>query len=344
MQKSVSLLVTLILLVVATVEGRATEFAEGLSEKERELAVDLLAGVLDQRERLRSGEFLATGTVRILDAKLGELHGDVELYSAFDHDRELLRFDRKQPVRRTLLTDFDGNGMPPLSPDDWRSEEWEARGVFLRDSVTGWHSTVPSTIQVMSNESADIAKLVRPFDVRILGLSVGNAIDTGGTFQQCRDALERRTITGVVADTEHIYRLDMTAGKRGLMTYSIWIDERQGFSPVRMEARWSRGSSHSVSSSVPVSTVATVWQRLGDTWVPESLSATDSANTVESTLVYDLAFTWIAVNESPKEEVLTANALAAGHPARVINTTGGPPVVTEVLNTRKPIESGNSPR
>src|SRR5438309_1115142 len=72
--------------------------AEPAASRDRdELTRFLWTGLKDNRERLRSGVFRARGRYVVDEPQPGRFEGDVQLFSAFDYDKDLLRFDRVEP-------------------------------------------------------------------------------------------------------------------------------------------------------------------------------------------------------------------------------------------------------
>ena len=83
----------------------------------------------------------------------------------------------------------------------------------------------------------------------------------------------------------------------------IWIDERQGYTPVRMEEQ-SRNNEVDASSELawtePYTTVLTEWNKEVDTWVPSTCTITCAMGVPEIgglQVRYDLSFDWGSVNE-----------------------------------------------
>src|SRR5262245_25775108 len=59
----------------------------------------LWTGMVDGLQRQQSGQYRAHGRMLDDDPTFGRLEGDVELFGAFDHGKNLFRFDRREPTR-----------------------------------------------------------------------------------------------------------------------------------------------------------------------------------------------------------------------------------------------------
>jgi hypothetical protein len=74
------------------------------AEVQQQKAQALLSRMKESRDLLRSGSYRASGRVSTnrRTSGTGRLQGPIEIFSAFDFDKQLCRFDQTEPVIRKL--------------------------------------------------------------------------------------------------------------------------------------------------------------------------------------------------------------------------------------------------
>jgi hypothetical protein len=278
----------------------------------------ILAKMRESRDLLKSGSYRASGRVTTNRRSMGEqLPGSVTIFSAFDCDRAQLRFDRTQPVTRGFAGDrftyqetikyirTSEFAVTWLSP-------WEHKNTRMETAV----GVYPPTIKPPLGLS--------PIDVRSLGLCLWDDFKAGMSFEACCDIWENNTLINVVPEANGIYRLRLErAGRRSAsVPQTLWVDENQGFSPVRL--------SYVVPASEPgepehvLSECHVRWKKEAGAWVPASLRFERRLRGHINDF-YSLTFDWISVNKPPEPKLFTPDGLDVPAGTRVVDDRGGVP-------------------
>jgi hypothetical protein len=278
----------------------------------------ILFKLKESRDLLKSGSYRASGRATTNRRSMGEqLPGGVTIFSAFDCDKALLRFDRTQPVTRG----FDGDKHTYQETIKYiRTSEfavtwlspWEHKN-SRRETAVGIY---PPTLKPPLGLS--------PIDVRSVGLCLWDDFKAGMSFEACCDMWENNALINVVPEANGIYRLRLErAGRRGVyVPQTLWVDENQGFSPVRL--------SYVVPGSEPaepeqlLSECQVRWKKEAGAWVPASLHFERRVRGHINDF-YSLTFDWISVNKPPEPRLFTPDGLDVPAGTRVVDLRGGVP-------------------
>ena len=156
---------------VTAERGIPVAHAEQRGAVDEQLAKFVIAGLKSNKESLRSGEFTASGSLVRGVPFVDEIAGELRIYCAFDFDRGLFRFERKEPQRKTLEVDaafvkrMEANALTPDEIAQWRT----------RSSALGQHyvavkyiETPKSTVHWRSESPRMVT--VHGIDKRALGI------------------------------------------------------------------------------------------------------------------------------------------------------------------------------
>src|SRR5262249_2024293 len=154
------------------------------------------------------------------------LQGDVEIFSAFDYGKGLLRFDHTRPVIRQFAREaVPGQHASKYirTPDltiTWINPR-RHEDVVMQTAV-GIH---PPTFKTRP-------EAISSFDVRSLGLILWDDLWAGIPFSSSFETWDKARSVEVVPEANGVYRLRLVLGHRSgtLVPQTLWLDEHQGFS------------------------------------------------------------------------------------------------------------------
>jgi hypothetical protein len=303
----------------------------------------ILAAMKQAREQLRSGCFRARGRLVKADRadpdRVEKLEGDVEIFSAFDLDRGLIRFDRKEPVFRRVPK-LDG----AAGRDRFLDQEV---GEYIRTPelamtwINPWrfNDTGRSTAVGIYAKDIKPPPMVSPIDVSAVGLYLWEDFKAGSSYEKTRNKWTQDRWTTARPEPDGVVRLDLDrATSGGYDGLSLWVDERRGHSPTRLASGDRVGAG---PSSLPSFESRTTWVQVDGVWVPSTyhMERKESDGIVES---YDLSFEWISVNRGVEPGLLTAEGLDAPDGTPIRDYRGKAPV--PVGNITRPIRPAPLPR
>ncbi len=290
----------------------------------KRLARYLLSGVRSERERLQRGVVHAHGR-KVIDSSAGKprtesnrLEGEVIVFCAFDASKGLLRFDRTEPEPVA-----GGAG----SSRSWHPQIFGGKYVRTPDQQMRWH-VGNDRVEVHGIKEPNIGNMVRPFDVRVLGLVALPTLREGREFPSVMELYDSYATadTEVVLEKAELYKLRWVLDKKTDVQAVLWLDEKRGFSPVRYEFRDRQGAESRILWLSEVS-----WSRLAGVWVPKS-ARLESRSTPPSITTYEFAFDWKSVNEPLDERLFTIEGMDLKHGTYIFDYRLGAdrPVVTAI--------------
>jgi hypothetical protein len=290
----------------------------------------LLAKMKTSRDLLKSGTFRASGRLFTNRRSLGvqQPPSDFQIFSAFDLDKGLFRFDRTQDViRQTGADSVPGVeiGKYVRTPElaiTWINP-WEYKNRARATAVGIYQPTLKPPI------------MISPVDVRSIGLSLWDDFRAGTPFTVCFEAWDKGSLIRVFPEANGVYRLRLERSGR-LGTYvpqTLWIDERQGFSPVRL--------SYIIPTGEPglpdqlLSECQVRWKDEAGVWVPVSLHFERRVRGHLNEFCA-LRFEWISVNEPIPPKLFTADGLDVPIGTQVVDHRAVPPHVGQVKGLAPP--------
>jgi hypothetical protein len=158
---------------------------------------------------------------------------------------------------------------------------------------------------------------ISPFDVRSLGLTLGDDFKASIPFSTCYEIWDKSGGVEAFPEPNGIFRIRLEhTGRRSTdVPQTLWVDESQGFSPVRL--------SYSLPPTEPgqaeqfMSDCRMRWKEESGVWIPASFRIERRAR---GRLIefYTLSFEWISVNKPIPPDLFTAEGLGV---------PGGTPVI-----------------
>ena len=326
--------------VVSSVGGTAglsTPNLTRLDAKQRQLATFIIQGWTEARDRLRSGVFtvrgrqFASGT-----GKYPSLDVPIEIFCAFDYDRDVFRYDGRKPQRVStdkVRTEKEAaqraKGPGLLSFVERDIIEKYARGPT--QAIT-WCSVNPNTVGFHPVSFSMRGKwMLPPFDVRIVGLGLWDTVVEGRSYSDLRESLSKWEMEDAADEGGGQYRCVwisvQTEFRKEEMRHRVWFDERQGFAPVRSEFRITRAAipGFPAEDSLHQESDAT-WACIHEVWVPKTFSIRLFING-SCRERRDSAFEWNSVNEPVDSQLFELAAMELPPQARIFDDRLGAPVI-----------------
>lgn len=243
----------------------------------------ILRSAVDSRGKLVSGEF--TGEGQFVSKRLGKVVPirKWKLASAFDHGRQLLRYDDELDleVSRQLVT--------------YRQKFARTSDQFAYWSDLGSQEGAPLNLYKADSKLPDLLTFT---DVRAVGIAFLSPFEERQSLEQAGKLLLERPMTIGETSKDGLVRLDrrwQPDGEADEFYRATWIDTKNGHTIQRME-QFSQPFPNDLPSDPKRWGEAGLWAKF--TWVdrkgvrcPASVRIEDSAE------AFDLAFTWKSVNE-----------------------------------------------
>ena len=300
----------------------------------------LMAGMKDQREKLETGIFRAYGRFVYVEPKRRQdeqIDGEVQIFCAFDFPKDLIRIDSTHPVsivrkqgqpiakakNKGKEAKEEKNGKE--GPNDIEKTNSQTSKFIHTPAKSFRHSsgTALNVTIIGSDEPAPPG--TNAFDVRIVGLAVLQSYQTLKSFPELYkiyDELGGIAVVEVENETKGIYRMSF---EKGDIKKVVWIDEKRGFSPIRLEM--------GPPNQEPNVTSEGTWIEMEGVWVPKTFRIQQKYPGRLTS--YALSFEWEAINKPIPDKWFTVEGLEADQ-ARLLwdYRIKGKPIVVGRLNEK----------
>ncbi len=265
----------------------------------------LIAGMRSEREKLRSGHVVLKGEHWRKSMELGEFRIPVRFEVAFDHDSRSVRFTQLDYAQYSTAT---------MSPQE-KASYWERADVphgtglngvdWVADPKGGTVVHTPMYDLHLAIGSPTVSRLppgvshrttIKEWDIAAFGLMDWPCFAAEYHFHEILAEFETGLICHAVEmSPSGLSNLRLRADDT---EYDIWIDEKQGMTPVSISRKELKDSMRE-SSRCDVS-----WKAISDVWVPVSFRISDLEGP-DITQGYDLTLEWSVVNERLPLETFT---------------------------------------
>jgi hypothetical protein len=242
---------------------------------------------------------------------------------AFDFDRDLLRYDRRDEGARGR---------------NHRIQEVRGPNERLLH-VSGSH-----VVERLPPGEKIAVRHALPIDPRVVGLLDLRAFISGTTWRQLHDLLAGMEGPTAHTEAEPVVRIDwqrtdeMVARREGssekvkiVQRYrrTVWVDTSNGLTPIRCEQQATFDGQEPAGQTLP-SLGETKWARNGSVYVPTECVMRDEATNAEGRL----SFEWISVNGGVDDKAFTIEGLEVDPETLVVNKTLGPKIIEKTVNPR----------
>ncbi len=283
----------------------------------------LLKGMDDQRQRLRTGIYRASGRFISDTSALGRLDGPVKIFSAFDFDADKLRFDRSEPFRAGKISNPGGK-----TQSSWETKFRGGRLIQLKDRYIS--NSDGSFLVQIGSLSDGVEDNVKPLDIRVFGLFYWSDLTSfpATTYSNCLQYLEKQKPDEVVEERRGFWRITWTFPEVSTMTLrrTLWVDQKSGFSPIRMELRYRSNRMPVGQWPAPMFESETTWTEIAGVWVPKTTHVVDK-NSPPAIQSYELSLDWENVNGMVPPETFTLEGLKLTPGYQVVDDTLGRTIV-----------------
>ena len=287
------------------------------SEKEQ-LAEFVVAGMRAERERLRSCSFRAKltksqGPRRADDQWEPDSVIMGEIFCACDFEADKVRFDRRET----------GGAPQPVG------------GKYIRTPKKTLHAYLSGYIADIKHPTDPGSPMVKPFDVRVVGLTNPQELeDAGWRFEQAMEFyFIRQTVVSATTEKPGLHKITWICGKRNELERTLWVNERRGFTPERLEIRYLNKD----GDWQHLQSVRTAWTQMSGVWIPESYSC-DSRHFYGTR--FELAFDWEQVNGEVDETLFTQEGLNLRKDTLVVDNRLDKPFIVERVGVGKRWKDG----
>lgn len=284
----------------------------------------VLLGIEEGRQRLRSGAYRATGRLEVDWPNGVAYQGDMEIFCAFNHDENALRFDRSLPIQMEL---GPGEASEEELRKGYRVVPFRSKLIRLQDAQRLW-TTLSGGVQIKRPDET-LEQDARPLDVAALGLMITADFLRGVTFRQIMETLRKDPVAACQEEGDGIYKVEWLYGP---FRRAIWVNAQQGFTAFRTECgeqtdgNWTR--------TAPTACDVT-WKELGGVWVPTALVLREPFAEGKFQQ-YDLAFDWMSVNQPVAERYFGIDDFNAPVGTLVVDSRLGDPVVVRTIGRPAP--------
>jgi len=314
---------------VGQLTGRALA-ADSFPTEPTELQRFALAGWSDNCERWRSGEFRIAGHLEISDEQ-SPIDGPLEIYSAFNVEAGLLRFERREPIW--------------LAPAQGSKESQDANTPLRLGQRGGKFVATPekNIVWRLDGHFASVARAGRidepvivPFEIFLIGSQSWDGMDSAyyqyPDWKACIEKWRSSPVTEAVVE-EGLIRLTWihTGDEKSRVDdrQDLWFSPNQGFCPVKYSLKLrSLKNKRDWSDVKPREWSETNWAKKGDVWAPTYCRQDVFGSSPKSR---ELQFEWLSVNQPISDERFTLEGLEYPQQREHVDHRLGKPVSVQPI-------------
>jgi hypothetical protein len=291
--------------------------AEPAPEEAAAAKIDFyLNGMLAERQKLHSGEFVVSGTKSSKFPAMPELDNSARVMISCAFDESRIRWDNLE------------SGIVMESPlTSRRPGVLEQTFVRTPQRSVIWAQGMGSNQIVLLPPNARLEPLLF-FDVRALGLMTCEDLNRsdGRKVETTIAALKKRPRDGSVdlSDPRYVQLVFLTELQGWSNELRYWLRPDQGFAPVRLEASTRNLDSPEGSRRISERT-ETSWERIDDVWLPVKLEITRPQKFSDDRLAWKIR--WRSVNKPIDDARFDWKDFGAPETVRVTDRTTGQVVV-----------------
>lgn len=284
----------------------------------------LMRGMREERMRLTIGEFSAYGLYREVDPTHGNYEGKLELYCAFDFPKKLIRFDRSMP---SPIAAKEINGKRVANNPSVGQIAYRKTKIVIGPKEILSSQENSKALIVLNSSQVEMVQ-GKPFDVRSLALFHWGDLERFISFEELQKVLADHKPKSLVRDQEGLWRIvwEMFGVER-----TLWVDEVNGFTPVRSETRIRIKNGKTVEWGPPRYISVVTWNRQEDVWVPTSFRLNNVPST-DNHMSFDVAFQWQTINGQLSDRLFDREGITGKERTLVVDRSTGKAIVVDVVN------------
>jgi hypothetical protein len=308
----------------------------GAQDHSDETVEFLWIGMKAHRQLLQSGIFRVQG--RKIDdspAEAARIERDVEVFCAFVYADDLLRFDRREPIResRPSVEEMEAAAGAKLT----RQQLLWYGGKYARSRDKSAHFIEGTNDAVTRPRDHPPVARVMAFDVRALGLYYWYNLEAGTLFDEICNIYRSQKVSEVVIERPGVHRLRWRLSSEQRRT--LWIDEQRGYTPVHLEVVDRLESNRSREWDDPTIVSDVTWVETSGVWVPKTYRIEEKLPSGRFTS-YEFVFEWESVNEPVLEQLFTVEGFNLPKGTYLIDSRLGQPIVTGAVGRNSVPEFG----
>ncbi|HEX4147236.1 MAG TPA: hypothetical protein VHY91_27310 [Pirellulales bacterium] len=269
-----------------------------------------LSGMLAQRQRIRSGDFVVMGMKSSKDSTRPEFDYSGKLLISCQFDETRVRMDNLEP------------GMVP-TPTKIKPGRIARKYIRTPDQSVTWLDPEAQNKIVISIPETVFGSFLF-FDVRGLGLTKCHPLTSqhGWTAHATIAALKRslREKSVDTSDPKYVqlvFALELATRSEELR---YWLRPDQGFAPVRLETKTRQLDSPDQDWHVNEHS-ETAWEQIDGVWLPVRFEVTQNEKTVEQRLAWKIR--WRSVNKPIDDSRFGWKDFGAPESTEVLNGVAG---------------------
>lgn len=315
----------------------------------------LIDGMTTERLKLHRGIYRCVGKWK-MDSAGGATIRSFRIYSAFDDEAGLYRFDRAQ--------DFSILSNEPMTIDEYKRRARDAReasepGILClmdiryfrtptKSAVWQWlkgSEFAASGVNIRAGDSKEIPGFLDTFDVRGIGLYTWFYLMDDVVLATVLEPLRQGSIDDVVEVGSSEKRVTIISENKQRRTV-IWIDENRGFTPSRLEDHYlDKGGNWLPPDYIN----ETKWELRSGIWVPGECAVVNKVHAKGDRAYgewedrWDMVFNWEDVGSPLRDELFSARGLDPPKGTLVIDFRSDPPILEEVIGEPSLVAKRASP-
>ncbi|HUY93553.1 MAG TPA: hypothetical protein VMV10_32800 [Pirellulales bacterium] len=327
------------LLLASPSAARAAEDSADASVEDR--GRYLLEGMAAERRKLHRGVYRCDGRKQWTTRLEVTFDRWFRIYSAFDDEADMLRFDRTQeyPILSNSVMTKDEYLAELRKPKESRKPSIpcinDQRYFRTKDKTALWQWLKGSAYEALpvvikGPDNAFIPGSLDIFDVRGIGLYTWWYLsEHRPTLEEVFDPIKNGTVEKATAGGSGLQRVVVISAKGNRRT-SIWIDEENGFTVPKLEDQYMDKQGEWLPASY---VTETAWEKRSGVWVPTKSSAVMLLRAErgfaygERQERFDFNFNWLDVGSPLDERIFTAEGLDVPKGTLVVDHRSTPPIL-----------------
>jgi hypothetical protein len=301
-----------------------------LSQKDSQAYDYVLAGIRENREKMKSGMFRASGHQSMPSS---EAPFELKLYCAFDWPSGRLRFNgsRELPPNQSRQPKVREKKAVDEAKEPMKVENVVQKSgvVFTPKEVIEFTGKTIRSFSPDQNEEVKGIKR-RAFDIRALGMYGHVDFLEGIWFEDTWKRYKDRKPRDIQRDADGTWKINWEVKKPALLE-TLWLEETKGFSVTRHEIR-GKDKVDKLKWAEPMITSHVTWTLYESVWVPKTFVLQTRVG-VEKFMKFVFAIEWESLNTVIPDKVFTVDDFEISKRTAFLDMKTGHPIVVDVLNT-----------
>jgi hypothetical protein len=238
------------------------------------------------------------------------------VFSAFDNPKSMFRYDQ-------YVTPSQGLDLAGKAPKRYG-------GKIVRTPAFGMVSYMDGEFgATVQRADGPRPPWTNPFDARAVGLMNLSHLSNETAFDPAWKYLQESKFIDAVEEKHGVFRLDWLTANDDLRV-SLWIDEKKGFSPTRMETYLHVVEDGKTPVDELLEICESTWIEVSGVWVPRSFRVKHAGDTSpKDTSLGEMTLDWEGVNQPINEKAFTVDGFTMPPGSVVIDNRLNVPIIIE---------------